>query len=438
MNPWQTRAELLRWWRSDVARRSQRDLATSLGVARTAVSNWERGTRLASIDADRLDAALAGDGALRGLLWAVGTPWGLPPVRVWTNVYRGPSSPVWMWIRSDAPRVAVEAEWGLYGLEVDGELPPNGRFITLGASIDESPLKVVLSEPGWVDFGRGSLPEDIPGAEVHDALDIMKQSSAAGDPFNDLLSANLAATVERPPPGPQAPDQEPFGSLTSFLDGLAAGGRQAPGRRSPLPAGRESQERSAFARLREARKLSLGETVARLQAETGISVGKDTLRRFEVGTGRPNRPLLPVALDHVLGGNGHLALETIRSGTGPGTVVFPDYWNAPIWLELDGPRAPVPDGLVAELQWGGWRRALTGDLPLAVICHGAPRVLRIDTAPTVRWSVGVGRRQGATPIDQGWLPTSVDATQEAISAYREALMDAVRATADRRNRRNEP
>lgn len=422
---------------------SQRDLAAHLGVARTAVSNWERGARSASIDVDRLDAALAGDGALGGLAWAVGTPWGLPPARVWTNVYRGPSSPVWMWIRAEAPRIVVEAEWGLYGLEIDGELPPNGRFITLGASIDESPLRVVLSQPGWVDFGRGSLPDEMPDAEVHDAIDIMKPSSAAGDPFNDLLSANLAASMERPVRSSRGRGGGPLGSLSNFLDDLAAGDRPNAGRH-PLPEeGRDAQDRSGYARLREARKLSLGDAVLRLAAQTGISIGKDTLRRFEAGTGRPSHPLLPAALDHVLGANGHLALEAIRSGTGPGTVVFPDYWNAPIWLEFDretttsAPAAAGAGGPVAELQWGGWRRVVGGALPLAVISHGAPRTLRIDTAPTIRWSAGVGRRPGARPIDQGWLPTSVDATQEAISAYREALMDAVRTTTGRRSRRNE-
>jgi transcriptional regulator with XRE-family HTH domain len=435
---WQSRGGLLRWWRTEVAHLSQRALAERLGVARTAVTNWEHDVRLASIDIERIDSAMGGDGALADLLWAFGTPEGLEPGRVWTNVFRGPSCPVWMWIRGATGRVRVDAEWGLYAFATELDLPPNGLFVTVGASIDDSPVSVILSEPGWIDFGRGELPLEIPGAVVVDAVEVMRPSSANREVFNDLLSANLAALFERSPREVRGLGERALRPVASFLDELAkpeTSSRPWP----PLPEGIDELDRTRFARLREARKLSLAETAGRLRSMTGASVGKDTLRRFESGKGEPHDPLLPARLDHVLGGNGHLAVMAVLSSERPGSVTFPGFWDAPIWLEFEwvGPeRDDDPGGSrsVAELLWGGWRRTVDGDLPLLVICHGSPRALRVDTAPGVRWTAGIGRRLGATPINHAWVPTSVDTTQQAIEDYQGVLIDAMKNKRDHRSR----
>lgn len=426
MRTWNSRAELFRWWRSDVLGLSQKQLAERFGVGRTTVTNWERGTRLTPLDLRRFDEVLS------GLLWALEAPAGLEPHRVWTNVYPGASGPVWMWIRSPAQRLKVTAEWGMYAVEMDGPLPPNGRFVTLGASVEDAALMAVLSSPGWIEFGRGVLPDEIPGAEVIDAFDILRPGSASSSPFHDILSSGLAARFV----SDDGTDKlgQAFEPVVTFLDDLGRGDQDPSP--TPIPSsGIEKIDRSRFIALREARRLSLGELAGRLEDHAGVAVGKDTLRRFELGTGDPHDPLLPAALDQVLGANGYLAVVKLRSGNGPGTVKFPNFWNAPVWLQFDRP-TDHDHGVVAELEWDGWHRQLLADCPaidsnqspvsspsVAVAIHGAPRSIRIQAGTS--WAAGVGRLAGAVPIDHGWLPTSLDGTQRAISNYEQALIDAV-------------
>ncbi len=179
--------------------------------------------------------------------------------------------------------------------------------------------------------------------------------------------------------------------------------------------------------MREARQLSLAETSQRLETLTGTTAGKDTLRRFEANIGEPHDRLLPVALDEVLGAQGHLALAEIASGRGTGTAPVPSYWNGPVWIAF---RSDNPDrgddDRVAELQWGNWRRLIEGPLPQLVINHAALIPLRIVADPDILWTVGVGRRPGATPINHDWAPDSIDTTQQALSTYQEALLKALR------------
>ena len=61
-----------------------------------------------------------------------------------------------------------------------------------------------------------------------------------------------------------------------------------------------------------------------------------------------------------------------------------------------------------------------------VISHSAMAPLRVVVEPKVRWTVGVGRRNGAVPINHDWVPSSVDTANEALTTYQEALFKAVR------------
>lgn len=434
MDAWQSRGDILRWWRTEVLGLTQRQLATKLSVGRTAVTNWEGGTRLAPVDVERIDQALGADGVLAGLLWAFGTPGGLEPGRVWSNVFPGPSSTVWMWIRSPSPRVGIEAEWGMYRMEGEFDFGPNGYFVTCGVSIEESPALVELSEAGWVDFGRGELPIECLDRSVVDAVELVQPGTASGD-FTAMLSTNVAQRFERSRPREMAElDPDSLKPIESFIDDLDRCGKRQP----PMswPSRRDGLaviDRSRFARLREARQLSLTETSHRLHQQTGTVAGRDTLRRFEAGEGEPHDPLLPAALDRVLGGNGHLAMLEVARGRGNGVVKIPPYWDAPVWLAFEAPTA----GAVAELQWGDWKRVVEGRPPLLVISHAPMIPLRIAAAETVRWSAGLGRREGAQPINHGWVPASVDTSQQALSHYEKVFVEAVRhgeATRTRRDR----
>jgi transcriptional regulator with XRE-family HTH domain len=403
---------------------SQPQVAERLAVRPTALSNWENGARDISLDSATIDRALAADGVLAGLLWAFGTPEGLAAGRVWSKVFPGPSRPVWMWVRSNEPGIRIEGEWGVFRVEGEFDIGPNGVFVTVGGSVSESPVVVQLSRPGWVDFGWGDLPMQVPGATVLTALDVAQPSTASGA-FMDLFSHTMAEGFDKSRPREirNLARRSPL-MVSSFFNGFSQPRpRPVTGPWPPVPDVVTPTSRLQYARLRSARNLSLVETTERLIAETGISVGKDTLRRFENGQGEPQDRSLPAALDHVLGAEGHLAIAEVRSGQGPGTVHFPRYWAAPVWFAFDG---PGNDGI--ELQWGAWRRRIESELPLLVISHYAEpqSPLRILTGRWTRWTAGVGRRPGAVPINHGWVPISMEEAQRAITDTEDAVLDAMR------------
>lgn len=421
---WQHRGEIIRWWRNDVLGLSQQHVADRLAIRPTALSNWELGSRAISIDFEHLDKALEGSGVLAGLLWGFGTPQGLEPVPIWSKTFPGPSTPVWMWIRSAAPEVKVAAEWGMFGFQATFRPGAGGVFVTVGASVAESPVLVLTSAPCWIDFGRGQLPAIIPEAQLHDAIEMAQPSTASGA-FADMFAAQMADQMASSH-GSQVADlyrRAPERTAT-FFNRYTSAKRTEPSPPTPVPGGLDAVERLRFATLRQARGLSLAQTAERLVTTTGAKVSRDTLRRFENSTGEPHDRLLPVALDHVLGAGGKLTITELRTGTGSGSVQIPSYWRSPVWIELAGP----PDTPAPELHWGSWRRPVDGSLPQLLVSHhaepGAP--LRIKGHPHLRWSVGVGCRLGAVPINHGWIPISVDAANRALTEAGEAVLEAVR------------
>ncbi len=418
MAGWRTRGDLLRWWRRDVCGYTQQQLAEQVSVEPSTVSHWERDKRTSSLDYETLDRALAGDGALAGLLWGYGTVAGLDAGQVWTKVFPGPSQPVWMWVRATTPSIAVEAEWGVFRLERELDVGPNGVFVTVGASVPDSPVVVYLAAPGWVDFGHGVLPEAIPDADVYAAVSSFTRSSADGA-FMELFRAELEsehASDER-----AGIDGRPLSaSIATFV---TQGADRSGLARWPLrPDGIDALARAKFARLREARDLSLPQLAARVERRTGVDVGRDTLRRFETDVGEPHDKMLPIALDHVLGADGRLAAVEVKAGRGSGTVTFPHFWRGPVWLSVD----PAGTDARVVLGRGRWQREVEVDTPLVVSVHWFdPSVpLRIDAPRFVSWSVGLGRRAGTEAIDQNWVPSSVDIAQQAVADAKAAFTTA--------------
>jgi transcriptional regulator with XRE-family HTH domain len=379
-----------------------------------------------SVDLDQIDEALEGNGVLAGLMWALTTPEGLDPGRAWSNIFPGPSTPVWMWVRSKEPNLRIEAEWGVFRLESERPIPPNGVFITLGASVKASPVVVQLSAPGWIDFGRGEMPQ-VPEAEVIGAVSLARPSNATGV-FMDLFSAEMANRF-------RSSHQREIADLTrraprrvtTFFERFTAPRSTSSSPIPPISEGIDAVERMRFAKLRAARRLSLAETAERLTALTGVKASKDTLRRFENDKGEPHDQSLPAALDQVLGANGHLAVSEIQSGQGSGVVRFPPYWNAPVWFSFEGTADQPP-----ELHWGSWWRKLPDDLPMLVISHHTQPTtpLRIVAGPEVRWTAGIGRMIGAVPINHDWVPTTLDAATKALTETEAAVVDAIRRSSD--------
>lgn len=421
MGAWQSSGDVLRWWRRDVKNLTQKEVATRLNVRSSALSNWERGTRAISFDLAEIDTALEGGNALEGLLWGFGSPKGLDPGRLWTQVFPGPSRPVWVWIRSQATDVSIEGEWGIARFETDAQIGGNGFFVTVGASLPDSPVILQLSEPGWACFGSGELPAVIPEASVVPAVSMMRRSSADG-PFMELFSSSLASKVASGSPEVDEITNAAPNAVESYLvDGPSE--RAVPKMWPPRPEGIEAVERARFAKLREAKGLSLAAMAERLTRMTGTEVGRDTLRRFETDVGQPHDPMLPVALDHALGAGGRLAVLELRSGEGPGTVMFPPYWRGPVWFRF---KDQSGNGLVV-LRRGDWHRELTFDTQALVSAHWfEPQVpLRVVANPSTSWAVGVGRLSGTQTIDQNWVPTRVDVAQQAVVDAEQAIFEAL-------------
>ncbi len=419
---------------------SQQQVADRLMVKPTALSNWENGTRAISIGLDHIDEQLDAGGALAGLLWAFGTPAGLEPSPVWTKVFPGESTPAWLWIRSDAPRLDFEGEWGVARVESTIEPGPNGLFMTVAQSVAESPIVVRLSERSWVDFGRGEMPTDVPGASVVPAIAHAARSSGSGT-FTDMFFGNLPerfaptrskdlARLQRIAPR----------AVTSFLTAFTGRPHRPRGGAWPtLPDEQDDASRRRFAQLRQARGLSLVDLSNRLVERTGVEASKDTLRRFETDVGEPHDRMLPVALDHVLGADGRLALVELRADRGSGSVQFPRYWTGPVWFEFEDRPADGP----IQFQWGDWQRELTPPLAVRYAYHycepSAP--LRISAPDSVSWRVGVGRRAEAVAINQGWNPINVDVAHRAIDETERALIASLeqsRATPDGRRTTTDP
>lgn len=423
---WTTAGDILRWWRVNVLGFSQQKAAERLSVQPSALSNWERGARAISLDYTQLDELLDGGGVLAGLLWSCATPTGIDPSLTWTNVYPGASSPVWAWVRSTEPSLAVVGEWGVARMEVELDLGSNGVFFTLGASVAESPVMVSLSAPGWVDFGRGALPEHLPGAPVLSAFDLFRMSSANGT-FMELFVGRMASRLA----SKKSRDLIAFAAMApqaaaSFFSGLSKPKMIEAENMSwePLREQMDEIERLRFARLRRSRGLSLAETVDELVKRTDISISKETLRRFETDVGQPHDRLLPVALDQVLGAGGNLAVTPVRADRGEGLITFPPFWTGPVWLELDGPGRERE----IRLQWGDWYRSIKVAPPalLWCTCSTPETPVRLIADDDVTWSVGVGRRPGAVSIHQNWTPATIDVAQRALGETERAFVNAMR------------
>ena len=291
------------------------------------------------MDHDELDELLKGGGVLQGLLWAHGTPEGIDPGHLWTTVFPGPRHPVWLWVRSPARRLVVEAEWGVARLHRQFDLGPNGLFIDVASSLPDSPVVVRFSEPTWADFGSGELPGRVPGAEVVSAVSLMERSSAEG-PLMDMFSTDLEAKVDAGEPGAVDLYQRVPDAVDSYRRREPVE-RRIPTQWPPAPEGIEEVERLRFARLRRARRLSRDALAERLASETDIDIGRDTLRRFESDVGQPHDPGAPPGARPPPRGP--------RQAGGAGAQVGARRWGRAVPGVLAGPV------LAVAAQQRGWR-----------------------------------------------------------------------------------
>jgi len=424
MTGWSSKGEILRWWRTDVAQVSQSELARRLSVGPSALSNWENGARAISIPFEDVDTGLEANGVLAQLLECFPTPQGLDPQRRWTHVFSQVSTPVWAWVRGEGS-VELSGEWGVVRFDESLDLRGNGCFITVPTSVSGSPVVVHASKPVWVEFGRGELPSVIPDAQVTPASRFAKRSSADG-PFMQMFLASAAAGIGGAGRVPRSLAAMAFlgprtiGSILFGYGRLDDGGVPVP--LPPSDEGIDSIERERFVRLRRARGLSLVDLTERLSRLTGLEVSKDTLRRFESSVGRPHDPLLPAALDSILGAGGSLAVVPLREARGAGSVMIPLWWYGPLWIDFSSEGSPGHD-FRAKIRWADWYRTVRATTPIVVQTQSCfpDHPLQVQVDGSVSWKLGLGNRRGAVSIDQNWVPANVAAAQRSLRIVQDAL-----------------
>lgn len=198
--------DIIRWWRSEVAGLTQRDLAGRIGRAPAAISAWESSHTHPSVSLAALDAAMGADGALASLLWSAMTPQELAPCRTWTHIAREPRTTTWIWLRAQrGADIEIEWEWGISTVRATISPDTYGVILTVPLHMPEQPLVVHLSSPGWVDFGHGELPRRPPGIRVIDARTLVTPVAYDSVALGDLLpGTTLTPTRSRPRSSPKA------------------------------------------------------------------------------------------------------------------------------------------------------------------------------------------------------------------------------------------
>jgi DNA-binding XRE family transcriptional regulator len=145
---------------------TQDDVARTVRVSRAAVTSWETDARRAPARAlENLDFALMAGGSLVDLVRGISSQGSRDcsrlagPRRRWGHLFLREPGPAWAWVRPAAgDRVAGYCGMGLLGMPFDEVTGPDGMFLTTPHTSARLPMRVMLSEPGRVDFGRGTVP----------------------------------------------------------------------------------------------------------------------------------------------------------------------------------------------------------------------------------------------------------------------------------------
>lgn len=414
--------DLLRRWREHVEF-TQKDLGHLLGVSKSTVSQWESGQRSMSLAPGVIDDALGAGGAFSGLCWALTTEQALAPSRTWAhNLDQRDSGPVWAWVRNRRRRPGrISFAWGDWGGSVD--VPADGLFLESSVSLDGPPVIVQLAEPGWVDTGRGEMPEWI-GLERVDAVEALSVPQMESSYFFRLLGSRLRDDLASS--GRSHEELAAFLNLAvipsvlgSELLPVPLAGR-IPARR-PVLCARGEWDGAEIARLRRARGMSRADVVRAANDLAGLErterVGLHWLRAIESGMAQNQVPCSVGRLDLALGGLGHLArCETSRRCQGKAvTVSMPQWWVGPVWFELE----PVSTHQMTVLIcWRGYIRGLVLDGPIVVGCNKvAPTAeMPVVMAEEPIWvTAGIGADDAAVDINKYWFPEA-GSTVDAILA----------------------
>lgn len=418
---------LLRTWRVEVAKLRVTDVARALGVGKSTVSNWESGLRRPDDDAfASLEVLYATKGALSDLAAALATPSGLPARLAWWGNFAAGGFPVWAWCRPGpgVSTLGAHVEWGQMVAPVERRCAPDGFVVTWPTSVPDVPLRVSLDAPGWVDFGRGTVPHELglPAVPAVPQLRLDSDSAPITRDLADRLGAVLegnrgwASSLWQSVRTDRALRAALFGTTVEYF------GRGA----HDLTRVATSPERiglrfsgSQFRRLRQARGLSQATVASRITSLLPRSPVTDSQVALVEAGGVPRVEHLASRLDAVYRADGETFLERVECKVAArGTVVhFPRYWAGPVWLTLHSPF----DEEIAEikLRWGPRQKRLRlrSGMTLSFRRTGSEsQPLLVDLPTGWAATAGMGRSHSAVEIDDEWMAVDGAAAERIARA----------------------
>jgi transcriptional regulator with XRE-family HTH domain len=448
---------LLRAWRAEMGW-TQDDVARTLRVSRAAVTSWETDARRIPAQAlADLDFAYAAGGCLTDLALAISFPQGsyggslgAGPRRRWGHVFLGEPGPVWAWVRPAAgDRVAGYSRMGLLGMRFDEVTGPDGIFLTQPYASSRQALRVMLAEPGWVDFGRGTVPSWLERPSKTSAGFADVEVIIARHP---VIGCYVRAFRDRDRGAPETlrdrlrtlVGPERWDLLESQLRrrGLPSDDAHDDPGPDPRPPDTAAERIVLHRRLREARGMSQADAAAAASALlTAGRAGEDQITRQQIRNyeeGRASRVRhLPALLDMVYGAFGWSCREAVRvtrTETGLFEAAFPGWWVGPVCVTaIPSAAFPATGSLTlisrnrrsdCPLTGAGSRPVGVGPVtvepvevePVTVepvtVEHlrlpGEPP-LRLQVPPGWRLRAYMGHGASAIDADRIWRPTDGDA-----------------------------
>ncbi len=447
--PASLRGAVLRAWREN-AGVGVRELARRLGVYPSAVSMWENGKRAIKSAASvstvieigaKLGLAPDHAKAMKDMWLAAASVTAVEPRAYWAHNYQWPSGPGWVWLRCPKP-TAVLAVKGWWSDPIQGDLEMEvgvgGVFVQFLKTIPNPPLEVVFVEQvGWADFGKGTVAEAVAeelGALVIDARTLAKpvtqfEPSLGKHVFAELVKpirefrnvveqAGLAWDLIRPHFGIAAFDRPPHPAVDAEAS-------RTPGTTSMKvdDAGwivsQALVEPQRFRKLREARGLSREAAASQVtEMDQKCPLTASALRAYEETGVVPATERVFSRLDAVYDAGGWFGIDVIHGQYAREGIMFPRYWQGPVWLQVRGPKADAV-GLV-ELVWGPWSRRQYVHSGTVLTTRKATHdlsALIYEVPPGWQARAGVGVMPTGLDVNHGWYPKSVGAAAGLLVSH---------------------
>jgi transcriptional regulator with XRE-family HTH domain len=398
--------------------------------APSAVGHWEQSRRLVPrLQLLELDRVLGAGGALADLVFALRTPKTIAARHRWYHNYDTSGGPVWAWLRTETSEPSsARIQWGPYRLYLPAIDTLTGTIINAPVSVDNPPTLVELSTPGWVDFGRGNVPESL-AIPVIAGPDLLTIDDAHNETIG-VVADHLRQLLDR------------FGrteyDLAAFLGLRPKLVAEVLGRAGQRALVETIDARRTVADIDRAR---LGDRLIAIRKGRGITQrevsrllcnlpGVDELppvtdyhiRSIESDR-QPRVEHLISRLD-LLYRCGLLTDEPVGGAmAGPSEVIFPNFWVGPVWVTVEPYAASTVE---VELRWGRYRRPL--------LVHGLTTVsfrksrpgqeaVEINVPANCGWRAGIGDHPEAVDINANWMHVDEIAQRAIVAELLQRLLD---------------